>query len=258
MNKKFAIIKLVCLVTCVCIIIFCSSCGYKGYAGDYIDLYTVAINSVLWNNGHSYGADRAIDSKLELIEEDTFGRKLFTYYESYYSGAKLSFSALLISQYASEEYVYYYEDYNYILLEQELYASAIKNFANEDIEYLKIQNDWDKEINLDKCIKKEISNTKQQIPIESQIIKEKAVEKFGLMEGKFNIFMDMLTYDSEGNFILYGSIIKSYEDEDIYFATLVMPNDNSQDIEFFVPLDIYNYHEEFIKFKQENGWVSIN
>ena len=68
-----------------------TSCGYKGYSGDQLDLYSVAINSVLWLNGHSWSADFECDPQIEIIDEDQYGRIMFTYYEKYYSGAGISF-----------------------------------------------------------------------------------------------------------------------------------------------------------------------
>ena len=90
--KKIVTLSLLNLFILLCI----TGCKYKGYSGDYPNLYTVAINSVLWNNGHSFSADKYADSKIEIIDEDKYGRIMFTYYEKYYAGADISFSALKI------------------------------------------------------------------------------------------------------------------------------------------------------------------
>ena len=60
-----------------------TSCGFGGYSGNYSDLYSVAINSVLWLNGYSWGADYECDPIIEVIEEDSYGRTMFRYYEKY-------------------------------------------------------------------------------------------------------------------------------------------------------------------------------
>lgn len=40
----------------VALLIFLSSCEWKEYSSDYSDLYTVALNNVLWTKGWSGGA----------------------------------------------------------------------------------------------------------------------------------------------------------------------------------------------------------
>ena len=46
---------IICCVSAMCVLVLLfsfSGCIYKGYSGKRQDLYTVAINSVLWNLGH--------------------------------------------------------------------------------------------------------------------------------------------------------------------------------------------------------------
>lgn len=248
--KKIVTLSLLNLFILLCI----TGCKYKGYSGDYPNLYTVAINSVLWNNGHSFSADKYADSKIEIIDEDKYGRIMFTYYEKYYAGADISFSALIICQYSNEKEVFYYEDINYIVKEQTKYAQSIKEFEDEEIEQLKTVNDWNREINFDKCIKKEITKTKPNIPYEKEV-KNKITEEFNLNNESYNLFVNFLTSDSnDTNFIIYGFINISSEDG-IYFIGLVENDKESlSDIKFLVPLSVYDYKTEFIEFKINNKW----
>lgn len=142
----------------------CAACSYKGYSGNYPDLYTVAINSLLWNKGHSDKIDRFCDSEINILEKDEIGRILYIYYEDYYDGGTISFSSLIIAQYLADDYVYYYEDCNYLIKEQEFYADELSEFSREEIEELKKANDWDKELDLSKCIKKQVVREKQGLP----------------------------------------------------------------------------------------------
>ena len=255
---KIVIKKGIILFTLLCLGLMgfgFNGCAYKEYKGEYTDLYTVAINSILWNNGHSYGADKAINSNIEVIEKDEYGRTLFTYYERYYSGAKLSFSALIVMQYSSEGFVYYYEDSNYLINQQELFTSELQEFTQENREYLKSINDWGKEINLSKCLKKQVAKTKLNIPCDKQIIEEKVIEQFNLNGDKCNLFLDYLTSDAKNNFIAYGSVIRL--EGDIHFALLVQTvGSDVKEVYFFVPSNLYNYREEFINFKNIYGWSS--
>lgn len=124
-----------------------TSCRYGWYSGNRSDLYSVAVNSVLWLNGYSWGADYECDPSIKVIEEDSYGRTMFTYYEKYYKGAGISFSALIICQDSNEKEVFFYEDINYIIKEQTIYAENTKKFTDDEIAYLKLINDWNKEIN---------------------------------------------------------------------------------------------------------------
>lgn len=230
-------------------------CAYKGYSGDYLDLYTVAINSVLWNNGHSFNADKYINPEIIIIDKDMYGRTMFMYYEKYYAGANISFSSLIISQNSNEKEVFYYEDINYIVKEQILYAQDFEEFEDEEIEQLKIANDWDQEINFDKCIKKEIIKSKPDIPNE-QKIKNKIINEFDLVRGEYSLFMDFLTSDSrDSNFIIYG-YIRINDKDGIYFIGLVESEKESfKEINLLIPSNVFDYKNEFIKFKQTHNWV---
>ena len=250
MKNKIAV--MLCLTL---IIMLFSGCGYKGYSGKDTDLFTEAVNSVLWNVGHSSGADRFKDSEIKVIEKDGYGRTLYTYYEKYYVGTELSFTALLIAQHSSDGFVYYYEDCNFIIKEQERYSSETVNFTQEEISKLKTENDWDSEINLEKCIKKEISKTKQKIPYNGQTITDKAAEKFNLVEREYQSQLYHLTTDYGDNFIAYGAIRSRYENDSyIYFVVLI--NSSNNEIKFLVPENVYDYRQELINFKAENGWTN--
>jgi hypothetical protein len=229
-----------------------TSCAYKGYTGDYVDLYSVAINSVLWLNGHSWGADFECDPQIEILEEDQYGRILFTYYEKHYAGSDISFVSLIISQPSSEQEVLYYEDVNYLVKEQVLYSPTLEPFSNEEIEYLKSINDWNKEVDYAKCVKKEITKIKSDIPHEEEI-KNRIVDEFDLVDGKYSLFMDFLTHNSDNSkYIVYGYIRES-EQEKIYFIGLVEDNDFI-DLSTIVPSNVYDYKAEFIDFKKINDW----
>ena len=249
MRKK----RLIALLQ-ILILVFLTGCTYNGYSGDRSDLYTVAINSVLWNNGHSFSADKYINPQIEIIDEDLYGRTMFTYHEKYYASANISFSALIICQASDEKDVFYYEDVNYIIKEQELYTRNLIGFEDEEIEKLKASNDWNLEINYDKCVKKEITTSKPTILYEKEI-EAKIAGQFDLISGEYALFVNYLTSDSEdSDFIIYGYISKSDEDG-IYFIGLVeRDGDLLEELHLLVPLNVFDYKTEFIEFKRINNW----
>lgn len=244
---------LICLLVLL-IFVSLSGCTYKGYSGDHKNLYTVATNSVLWNNGHSFSADQYTDSKIEIIDEDIYGRIMFIYYEKYYAGGGISFSSLVICQHSNEEYVFYYEDVNYIVKEQQLYSPNFNAFEDKEIEQLKATNDWNREINFDKCIKKEISKHKSDIPCENEV-KNLIVNEFHLDNKRYSLFVNFLTSNSDDSkFIVYGYITIHNEDS-IYFIGLAENEHESlENINFLVPLSVYDYKTEFTQFKETHNW----
>lgn len=229
-----------------------TSCGYSGYSGDHSDLYSVAANSVLWLNGYSWGADYECDPSIEVIEEDSYGRIMFTYYEKYYKGAQISFSALIICQDSNEKEVFFYEDINYIIKEQKIYTQNTKNFTDEEIAYLKLINDWDKEINYDKCVRKDKVTSKQKLSSEKEI-QNLIINEFSLVNGEYSLFMDYLTSNvDDSKYILYGYIRKT-EEEGICFIGLVENSDEIK-LNILVPSNVYDYKDELIEFKKLNNW----
>lgn len=231
---------------------FLTSCGYSGYSGKHSDLYSVAANSVLWLNGYSWEADYECDPSIEVIEEDSYGRTMFTYYEKYYKGAYISFSALIICQDSNEKEVFFYEDINYIIKEQKKYIQNTENFTDDEIAYLKLINDWDKEINYDKCVRKDKAKAKQKLSSEKDI-QNLIINEFTLVNGEYSLFMDYLTSNiDDSKYIIYGYIRKT-EQEGICFIGLV---ENSDDIKLniLVPSNVYDYKDEFIEFKKLNNW----
>ena len=170
--------KILLLASLFLILVLASGC-YNGYTGEHVDLYTEAINSVPWVNGYSWGADFKCDPEIEIIDEDQYGRVMFTYYEKYYSGADISFSALIICQGSNEKEVFYYEDENYIVKKQVIYSQNLERFTEEEIEKLKANNDWNKKISYDKCVRKEITRSKPEIPNEEELqeIRKKQSQK---------------------------------------------------------------------------------
>lgn len=239
--KRFLIL-IVCLTTLS--LVGCK----KNYSGDYPELYTVAIHSLLWNKGFSTKTDKFCDPTIEIIENDHYGRVLFQYTEKSFT-SDIAFSSLVIMQFSTKEYVYYYEDFNFIAKEKVSYSDVIVEFDSKEIEKLKECNDWDKELNLDKCTKKEISNVKEKIPIEE----EKLKKIYSTYDGYRSNLTYFLSGDEYGRFICYSSIFIIKDDEHIEQSVVILfQKDLSYSI--FTPKSIYNYQDELKEFKTLNNW----
>ena len=254
--KKKCLLTFILAFCSVFISISFAGCNLnKTYKGEYPDLYTVAINSILWNAGYSQQIETTEQPEIEILEKDDYGRTLYTYYET--SRAEKN---LVISQYSEEDYVYYYEDFNFLQKEGRRTA-----FSEEESDYLKSLNDWGKELDLDKCVKKRIVRKKQSIPCDEKIIEEKVVQRFNEKGECFQTDLNYLTSDNSGNFLVYGDVsIKNVSGALIYFVIFI--DADCEKFNFLVVSEIYSYQEELLgkysyqeklkTFKAENGWVS--
>lgn len=252
MKRKY--LRTLILAVCFAFVtVLFPGCLYKEYSEPYADLYTVAINSVLWTEGRSRSADSSCNSEIEIIENDEFGRTLYRYQESRYAFSTLRITALLVSQYTTDGQVYYYEDCNYIVRK----SSTTQVFESEAVEQLKEANDWGKPIDTNKCICKTIAKQKQKnADIESAVIDRAGIE-YGLLEFKYyKICAGYLTDDKNGNSIYYGVTWKSNEISEKEYNFFVAFVSAEGDIKLFTPTNLFDYNEELKTFKAENGWAS--
>ena len=244
------------LLLFLCIALSFSIVGcYNHYAGDHEDLYTVAINSLLWNLGHSYLTEYACDSEITIIEEDSHGRILFSYTEKYFAGDDIAFSSLLICQKIADDCVYYYPDYNFISVQKDKHSMDPVDFDDDKIENLKEVNDWGQEINLNKCIKKEISNQKKKVPVSEERLEEILSAQY---KGYKNHSTFYLTEDDCGRFICYSRVSTVNDEAEAVKSEYVVILFNSDlTYSFYVPTDYYNYQDEFKEFKEQARWNKL-
>ncbi|MDR2598892.1 MAG: hypothetical protein LBC73_01285 [Oscillospiraceae bacterium] len=155
--KKIRILYIV-IVTIILISVFLTGCYNQPveYTGDYPELFTIAINSLIGSKGFSEDP-YSYEVVIEVVEIDDYGRKLFLYIEF---GAQSNYS-LLISQTSNDEYVYFYPHYNFITVTRGIiYAQPNKVFSPEEIEKLKKNNDWNQELKLDNAVRARIVRIK--------------------------------------------------------------------------------------------------
>ena len=222
-----------------------TSCfGEYEYSGDYPELFSVSINSLLWTMGQSYGADFVCDPEIKIIEQDQYGRILFEYEEAYFGD--LEFKSLLIMQHSDENRVYYYEDINFI--SKEIDGPNVV-FDAEDIEALKLNNDWGKEVNLEKCVKKEISQSKEDPPVEEA----KFDEIFSDYEGYSFNRTYLSTQDEYGRYLCHSRIrITNGDTYSEKYVVVLFQTDLSYLI--MEPSSILEYQNELKEFKELNNW----
>lgn len=269
MNEKMHIQK----VTLIAIVAMLLMTGCKRIDTSFdvhADLGSIAMNSLIGASGYISG-EMPRRAEFIVIEEDNFGRELFIYYEG---GDKYN---LFISQKSDGEYVYFYPDYNFIVT---LYSKSTGTigmevgidetiFPSEEIEKLKKRNDWNKEIDVNKCVEVEIVREKGEGPIEYEVIESIYYEllKEDGAHAKYDSYF--LTTDDYGRSIyaFYGyrkkgdyeehAEYEKYKGYEMYYMIVVLQPDGSYDEDKGVMklmYEEYEYQDKLKEFKELNNW----
>ncbi len=213
------------------------------YQGQHEDLYSIAVNSVLGSSGYILGEIK-FSPELTVLESDQYDRKLFLYSE----GNLISTYSLIISQGSDSEYAYFYPDYNFI-------SSSSDSFTTEEIAELKKNNDWDEEINRDKCIKVNIAGTKDEKgPINVKNIMS-LYQKVMAEDADDSTYVSYLTSDQYGRSI-YSKFAKMRpEGVGRCIVMIFQPDGTYDENKSYMELtDYYDYQDKLKELKEANGW----
>lgn len=166
-NTRFIlpILLLVCML-----LNSCEGVDFSQYYGDYPECYTMAMHCLPRAVG-------GFEVCCELVEEDSYGRKLYIYGEdiksTWYDNDEDSYTclfAILIAQSSTESTVRYYPNLNvlyseyeseysisYLMSEMDVVQIVLNHFSAEEIEQLKNENDWNSDLKEDRLVEKEVS-----------------------------------------------------------------------------------------------------
>ena len=220
--------------------LFLIGCRGFDYVGNYPELYSVAINSLLGARG--YG-DNKTQPIITTLEEDRYGRILFSYSEGYAIGAGFSYG---IMQKVEGNYVYFYPHYNFILRNW-------GHFTSEDVETLKEVNSWNQPMSdSNEFVRVRIVRQKEEGPIsESDLVDmyRLVFPNLNLSRGQIIPHVVFLRADD------YGRSIYLASRREIHIAVLFQP-DHSFDLETGTLLieDHNNYQTELRLWMEANGW----
>jgi hypothetical protein len=240
--------------------------GGTVYRGDYPAAYTVAINNFFGSSGSGSNGEIIIPSEIGIVETDSHGRVLFYYHE----GIDDKGCGYGILQKVADGNAYYYEDDCILCAEDDWDGTGKKTheewFTAEELTAFKVRNDWEQEINEEKCTKKTIVSKKPEEKLE---LKEADFEKATndwLINNGYQIISDKRIYiyktffasDDYGREIYYIRV-NEYRlagvAEQIVLAVMFMP-DGTCDANVSV-IRIHNmqdYREQMKTFRKENGW----
>lgn len=246
-------------------------CTYKGYESEHPALYSESINSILGVNGFYDGISLA-DPFIDILETDDFGRVMYMYRES-------TISALCIAQKYDDDYVYYYPDFNFIRVTQQVgndnkSATEIMNeyFTENDIENLKSHNDFYKKFDDDKCIKTAIITRKNSPELNNETIgrlealcNQYAKDSGCNGEDSVYRYAEFCTYDNYGRMLYYvygvhrdvygEGISPDSTTRDFHFAIIFNPDfDLDQTNALLELFDVDNYQNDLKEFKYLHNW----
>lgn len=257
--------------------------GYLGYKEPFTAEYTEAVYSLLDAKGYWVYGEPICDPYLKVLEKDNFGRTLFAYCE--YN--RVSSLSLMILQKSDGVFSYYYTDCNFTASETFISGepnfdiadtiqvndeNVLSFFTGEQIDELKNLNDWNKEINTGKCVKKEIIN-KKDFPKITRAQKDsfdlicKKIAKDCGCKGNDSVYRYATALDTDDYgrtiYYVYG-IHRDVDGEGISPTSkkmeldmvIIMNSNGSYDINTCgIKLkDTQNYQTELQKFKQLNSW----
>ena len=227
--------------------IFLTGCRGRIYDGEYPELFSVAIHSLLGARGYEVGHHNV--SGIGVLEEDDHGRVLFLYSED-------SISSRLILQKVDGDYAYFYPYYNFILnygiRPRSAPADFSFGFTEEEIDELKEANSWNQPLSDNSEFERvPIIRLKEEGPVSFEILSNVNYQIFpeatrrGINSNNAIYRMNSLRTDRYGRTVYFASP----------YAVLLQP-DHSFDLETGVLeiTDINNYQTELRLFMEANGW----
>lgn len=222
------------------------------FAGNNPELYTQAINSVPFTCGSSLATDFAYAPEIKIIEKDAKQRILFSYTERCYYDLTLSFSSLMVCQKSKNGIVYFYPD-SYFIKEKDINSRVAPPFTNEEIEYVKQINDWNAEIDLTKCTKKQSVKTKE-IKYAKEVSNYNQLSS--LLGNSYNIqgLYTGVFFTSDNNGLQLYVDCFNMDSQYYYFIAIAKNNQFTQATIIENPYDCINQIKQF---KQENGWDDL-
>jgi hypothetical protein len=249
------IIKYLILIVLVPLIVSCRDMDI--YNGNDPELHSVALESIV-------GSRSDWMNEVLRMEEDSYGRVLFAFF-----GANLYWTvngqkdvlAIIIAQKADSDFTYYYDSNNAIAiyvdqLNERLTLSLLESyFDEEDIEELKVKNDWNKPINDKLLFRTEVTRKKTCKVNDRDLLPYK-----DLLGG--NLYHGIQCYGKDRNGYMLVSVESELSNQSsrTFAIYLLIVN---KDHELISPdavmrvTDIFDM-EAIKRFKEENGWSFEN
>jgi hypothetical protein len=206
-----------------------------------------------------------------ILYEDEFGRVLFDYSEDPWPS--ISTFNLLIIQKNDEDYVYFYPHYNFISSENPLiyvHSQIINDLrthsfelanplVEEKIEELKILNDWNQPLNLERAVRAPIIRRKEDSPVSNpELSMAYRVALGNATRPSPSAYSTFFKTDDYGRSIYVGrGLERGHEPGEGWIAVIMLfQPDGSLDLEKGVVQlpDFQNYQSTLRELKELNHW----
>jgi hypothetical protein len=224
------------------------------YRGTFPELHIIAIETVIGTVGDEM-------NRIIVLDEDRYGRKLFAYLGRAYFNRELDnpYSlAIIIAQKTNDQYAFYYDANNYIVVTIESKYNDLdegkvySHFTQDEIDTLKITNEWDQPINETRLFRLDVLRKKKYSQFDIRDLRP-FVSKF---EGEIlNSYILCYSTDQNGKTIL---AVMTKDKNSKYRNYLVMLERDGNLVSEKSIVEITDQFENtnFIKdFKISNDWA---
>jgi len=243
-------------------VLFMTACGRDfEYTGDYPELYTVAINSILGVRGiyARTAIGRPLQPSVIVLEEDNYGRMLFLYSEG---SSHISPVNIVIMQKIEGDYVYFYPHYNFF---SDSFFFLVAPPNEYSVATLKETNSWNQEMSdVNEFVRVRIVKQPELGPISDEKLVEAHRKLFPASNSRPNQIAanrSFLRTDRYGRSVYFmmgwewGYVYEEPTRIHLSVALLFQP-DHSFDAETGTLLitDLLNYQTDLRLFMEANGW----
>ena len=229
-----------------------ASCNQDDYRGEYPELYSVAVNSILGASGFVEGPPRRHASpSIVVLRVDDYGRVLFSYSERLLG---VSPTNRVIMQKTEDGYAYFYPHYNFISRSHD----DMRQIEGEMLEAFKETNSWNQELSDDsEFVRVPIVRRKEEGPVSREDLAEVYKSLFPYSNPDRAVFnMTFLRADEYGRAVYLG-VGREGSEGLTYLAILFQP-DHSFDFEtgqLEIEEEYFNnYQTKLREFMEANGW----
>ncbi len=192
----------------------------------------------------SFGYPGFARDGINVIEEDKNGRLLYEFDGQNFAN-HYGITHILVCQYIDYDngLVYYYPENNYII------RLIYEETPHEQLEQLKLLNDWDKEIDLSKCISRKIGEYKK-INNETEISN---------IFDNLNIDIDeqykkIILCDTDRNGLKLYAVKIAKDEQNYKIFAFMKKNDDYTDYDIIEITDWY-YIDVIKEFKDKHNWM---
>lgn len=272
-----SILLLGVIVSCVVMFFVALNKPYR-YKGDHIDLFSVATNNLFGATGYQVFEFADFHPFIDVLETDDYGRTLFFFTQDTgqngTTGNSVFGTAIFVMQKSDKKSVYFYQDDCYTPYRMPKGLKSVpKDYRNDlpedDIKTLKERNDWNREMNLEKCTKAKISDNDPNGKLKAEKC-ESTIKSYAKQNGykgddslfRYGIFCNADAYGRElyyvyavGRDVLGQGVSPTSKEQDYEFAIIFTP-DNSCSIDNIceVSSDSLDYYEKVMELKKTAHW----